>query len=357
MPPECTEVRLHVLSRDEVELFNALYTGCSALSLGFEDDRLRVSFLPVHRHPYRSEMISTIEVGGAALEIGFDQLFFSDRIQELTGGNDLTRYPDEVRAAVFEAALESLLDRFEAWSGHTADIPGIEMAPAESEVPASLFFELRRASNPAVIRGHLQVNESGTALLKEMIEKLPPAAGREWDDLPIRVWFEMGSARLSVRELASIEPRDIVLPDECALQNRNRVRIRWAPDRRLNGVLQDRTITVTESECEYEEGLEAMNEETLNHEDESAEDEPAAETEKAASVDDLPVELVFELGEQRMPLSALKRLQPGYVFNLEKTLEKPVTVRANGRIIGYGELVQIEDRIGVRVLELFEHDA
>jgi type III secretion protein Q len=53
-------------------------------------------------------------------------------------------------------------------------------------------------------------------------------------------------------------------------------------------------------------------------------------------------------------LKELKAVKPGYAFNLEKGLEKPVSIRANGKIVGHGELVSIDNRIGVRIIDFFE---
>ena len=77
-----------------------------------------------------------------------------------------------------------------------------------------------------------------------------------------------------------------------------------------------------------------------------------------ARMDDIPVRLVFEVGETTLPLGELQSLQPGYTFELPASVAEPVRIRANGKIVGSGELVQVGDRVGVRVLSLGEprHD-
>ena len=67
----------------------------------------------------------------------------------------------------------------------------------------------------------------------------------------------------------------------------------------------------------------------------------------------LPVELTFDIGHQTITLEQLNQLQPGYVFELNQPVSKPVTLRANGKIIGECELVNVNEHLGVRVLELF----
>lgn len=72
----------------------------------------------------------------------------------------------------------------------------------------------------------------------------------------------------------------------------------------------------------------------------------------AGAVEDIGISLLFEVGRQEMPLKQLRSLQAGYVFELPANAARPVTVRANGKAIGRGELVKIGERIGVRLVEM-----
>ncbi|OZI20017.1 hypothetical protein CAL26_20915 [Bordetella genomosp. 9] len=92
-----------------------------------------------------------------------------------------------------------------------------------------------------------------------------------------------------------------------------------------------------------------------------AQAEPAAMPEagtlpgaEGPDVDRIPVHLVFDLGELNMPLGELRRLRPGEFFDLQRRIDAgPVHIRANGTLIGTAELVDIDGRIGARVLTLF----
>ena len=72
-----------------------------------------------------------------------------------------------------------------------------------------------------------------------------------------------------------------------------------------------------------------------------------------AAFDDLPIKLVFELGRLDMPLGQLQEIGRGHVFQLERPLGEAVEIHAGGRRIGQGEVVRIDDQIGVRVIRLF----
>lgn len=72
----------------------------------------------------------------------------------------------------------------------------------------------------------------------------------------------------------------------------------------------------------------------------------------AVDVENLPVQMVFVAGEMEIPLRELHALAPGYVFDLGHPVDRHVEIRANGRTVGTGELVDIDGRVGVRVLSL-----
>jgi type III secretion system YscQ/HrcQ family protein len=67
---------------------------------------------------------------------------------------------------------------------------------------------------------------------------------------------------------------------------------------------------------------------------------------------DLPVTLVVELGRVSLPLTALADLKPGEVLGLSRHSREPVELTSNGRLVARGELVQIGDELGVRVLRV-----
>jgi type III secretion protein Q len=76
----------------------------------------------------------------------------------------------------------------------------------------------------------------------------------------------------------------------------------------------------------------------------------------AAQVEGLPVTLSFEAGEISLTVAELKALAPGAMLSFGRKLaDSPITIRANGRVLGAGELVLIDDFLGVRLIELRDH--
>jgi type III secretion system YscQ/HrcQ family protein len=70
---------------------------------------------------------------------------------------------------------------------------------------------------------------------------------------------------------------------------------------------------------------------------------------------ELGVIVDFDLGRMNIPLAQVEAWQPGAVVPLEPpalSAGVEVTIRANGQTIGIGDLVRIDDRVGVRITRM-----
>jgi type III secretion protein Q len=56
------------------------------------------------------------------------------------------------------------------------------------------------------------------------------------------------------------------------------------------------------------------------------------------------------VGEKEMTLSEAQGLVPGTILELDRTGPDPVRIALNGKIAGQGELVEVDGRLGVRIL-------
>lgn len=84
-----------------------------------------------------------------------------------------------------------------------------------------------------------------------------------------------------------------------------------------------------------------------------------AETAKAEKpvdqVGELPIKMMFELSTLHMPYEKVKEITEGSQIDIGVDLNAPITVRANGKVIGKGQLIQIEKNIGVQMTELWKN--
>ncbi len=70
-----------------------------------------------------------------------------------------------------------------------------------------------------------------------------------------------------------------------------------------------------------------------------------------SSLNDIEVTIRFGVGSTTASLEEISSIKPGYVFETGMQADQPVVIELNGAVLGYGELVQIGDRLGVRVKE------
>ncbi len=77
---------------------------------------------------------------------------------------------------------------------------------------------------------------------------------------------------------------------------------------------------------------------------------PEIEHDQNLSLDELPVLFQVVLAEKEFTLAELRSLGAGSVVELGRGETEPVRLALNGKLLGTGELVRIEGRLGVRVL-------
>ncbi len=67
---------------------------------------------------------------------------------------------------------------------------------------------------------------------------------------------------------------------------------------------------------------------------------------------DLPVTVSIELGRTRLPVEEVLRLGQGSVVELEKLAGEPLEILVQGRPIGKGEVVVVNEKFGIRLTDI-----
>jgi flagellar motor switch protein FliN/FliY len=74
------------------------------------------------------------------------------------------------------------------------------------------------------------------------------------------------------------------------------------------------------------------------------------------AVQDIPVQISVVLGKTTMQVHQLLKLGRGAVIELNKKVGEPVDIYVNNRLIARGEVVVVEDRVGVTMTEIIKGD-
>jgi type III secretion protein Q len=162
--------------------------------------------------------------------------------------------------------------------------------------------------------------------------------------IPHEVSFRLGYCSVSRSELMALRPGDGLLLDNLTDDQKvvavvaNRLaqlcsrndRQQWCLHGALNIPLTPQLMNFTDFPEQY-----AM--------DKTSPDD-------AVSLASLPVHLVFEIGRVDMKIDEISAVGVGHVFELHRQIQASVDILAGGKKIGVGEVVQVGEVLGVRVV-------
>ena len=86
--------------------------------------------------------------------------------------------------------------------------------------------------------------------------------------------------------------------------------------------------------------------------DDEIKEEFSPETEEMISTEEIPIELHVEVGTILMDLKKVLQLKPGNLLELGIKPEQGVNLMVHGKPFAKGELLQVGDVLGVRIIKL-----
>ena len=72
------------------------------------------------------------------------------------------------------------------------------------------------------------------------------------------------------------------------------------------------------------------------------------------AVFDVPVQVSAVLGRARMDVGELLKLGPGTVLELDRKVGEAIDIYVNNRLVARGEVVLVEDKLGVTMTEIIK---
>lgn len=173
---------------------------------------------------------------------------------------------------------------------------------------------------------------------EESLARAPRAAAEAGvcRDVPVRLSLRLGETELTAEEAGGMRPGDVV----CYSAESGELHWLMCGGLRLGGRLEGTRFRLQHWSLEPQGG--DMGE---IHMDEGR-------TVEALALEGLPVPVSIEAGSVQLTVGELSALRCGDVIVLSDPLLAPVNVRAGSRLLGRGELVDVEGRRGVRLLEV-----
>lgn len=395
------------LSADAVKFANRLNRRGSG-SLAFTSDGQSYLLRP-DSSARCSEFSASVQcnINGHRLQVGLNSGLCGLLLSDWLSLEEIAALPNDLKQSVIAAAFEPIRDFFVKHSAGNFSVENIECQPARPS-QSSLFFNLSSINGVAAGYAFVDIGAQTADILGEVwqavTESAPPT---DTANLPIPVEVIIGNADLNLDEFRRLGEGDVVLLD-VAFSETKEVYVRIGGNicfssliEGSNLIIQKRGGATMASDEQPSVDLEAEDQEaeiqttdnqetdTLDAEQKSSSDDlpfaeeppsevslnestlsepPLNESPSSAGPDnqddrqdtiqpndlsDLPIRLLFIVDQFNAALKEIEQVKPGYVFELNKKPVGKVEIRANGTPIGSGELVQIEDRAGVRVLELY----
>lgn len=244
-----------------------------------------------------------------------------------------------MRAAFMEALLEQALEALRAMERGPTRIESIGIAPqGASELPQR--FGILLDNGIERLSGRLSTSSLGLMLMAGLAAQREPAAGPlAAQDVAITLRATVGVTRLPAATLASLATGDAILLDHCWAAQTGELWLgtgHWGLRVRED---DNANLEITQP-FHYTESI--MN----------IDDDSDTSNDSLAALDDLPVRLCFDLGERTLTLGEVTTLQEGQVLELATPLSQAVSIRANGALVGTGELLEIGGRIAVGITSL-----
>jgi type III secretion system YscQ/HrcQ family protein len=281
----------------------------------------------------------------------------ADALLALPDGLNVEDIPAELKPALLASALEPLLDQASRALGHVFRLawpPGDRTQSADSgpENPVKERFLVPftvtdSAGNPAGA-GAARIPLSAAALsaLADMARFFPRRSAADCSALPLSLSLCAARESFPIRILREAEPGDVLrfsCPAHQPLTLEVNGRTLWTAS------LADGKITL--------EGVLNNNPEeaAMSATPENAATPAAKDATPGLSQDDigaLEITLSLELDERRITIGELAVLAPGHILHTTASLDAPVTIKAGGKAVGRGRLVEVGGNLGVLIASL-----
>lgn len=270
-------------------------------------------------------------IGSANFDIGLKEwpkLYFAEReILQV----DLKTLPQTVAKSILEGAFLNAIESLEDALHQEVRIISIEFGAAQAPYTERLEFIIKGSDHSSTwIDGALFLPESLLPLLAEAWNTLPFKTPQK-TNLPVegKAFMEIGRQTLTLKEFRSLRENDILLLGEGPDFEQGEVWLTLSEDQAFQADWHNGTVTLRSPL--------AFQTLPLN---------------SSMDIDRIPLDLQFVVGQKKLTLQELRALKPGYSFDFPASLEGPVKLMANGQLVGTGEIVMIEDRLGVKLIGL-----
>lgn len=270
--------------------------------------------------------------------IGLGQFSLRSIISRVDSSEDPSTLKEaSLLLVLVEAASDTWVSRLEKSIDAKISLHSISF-----EMPDQLKYEVRLSFQ--VYRSGLKVenmlllgDEAVTASLCNAIEEILPAdTDHDVGKIPaIPVLASLGSTEVLHRDLRGLEAGDVIFITRQTRSNPDELTLKIGARHTVVGTYHKDGICVI-----FDEENNLMVENKSN-------------SDNSEPVGNMAVRLDFDIGSVEIDIKDLQNVTEGYVFAMDRNAKAPVVIRCGTRIVGSGELVEINGKqLAVRLVTM-----
>ncbi|MEW4486703.1 FliM/FliN family flagellar motor switch protein [Thalassoglobus sp. JC818] len=324
-------LQLETIDREVMAFRNSLL--CPRREIGFavQDERFLLTFANEDhcRAPVLSFAIEGCQLDPIWISLTDTKLF--EGCVEWLDENHLEDLPEEFASTLLDSTLGELLESLSSKFGDDLEITTVEIGTSLPATENTIPFEL--SSSAARTFGSIHCSKEWCSRIQKALATINHSASNDINALEIVELIDLGSAKLRIDELTSVEPGDVVLFDESDLLEDGCVTAQFGQTGQLrlqvddSDLVFDRWSPFTQSHCQQGDEV------------------------PPTVAGDLRVDLQASCGRVNISLSELSTLEEGTPIRSCGTNAKTVELKSSNQTVGTGELIQIDEQLGVRIVE------
>ncbi len=336
----CRLLRPRQISAAEIALENTLLDYLTPVLLPADNGIVsvqRVDPKAIHLQPY---IAINFALNGKPSRLVLDKPFAKAFFAPFIATENLPDLPKALRLAVAEAVLDKALQHFAGHLGWNIEITAIN--PYRKRTTFYNWFFRIALNDVAQGLGFVELTPELSELIVQSLPHAPPQAASQpavaedyWSAIETEVNFIFSELELSATEYSLLSPGDVLLTGLPGLDEKIPVIVDVFPNYRSLAFLTDTTLTISSAP-------------EINMQDYIADDAPIA----SDDINELGIKLTFDVGNRTVTLGELKQFKPGFSMELDRLVENPVRILANGKLFGHGQLIQVGKRIGVQITDI-----
>lgn len=288
-----------------------------------------------------------IEWGGGQLALDLPPATLNQWLLAVLALPELDSLPEAFQPVALAHLLDQLLAPLQASGRGSAQLRDTQPAQGRPDwAPHAVQLTLTLADgNP--LQALLHMDSLGLMLVGSLAQSAAPADhAPDPDELPVALELCIGQTVLPAAQLSALKVGGWVACSQSHLGAGDALLLRcalkagqhWSLPARVDGlqlIPLSRACIMSISQTPGDD---------LNSH--------AGDDESPVSLDQMPVHLSFDLGRKTLTLAQLRQLGEGQALALDRPVQQGVTLRANGAVIGQGQLLDIDGRMGVLISSL-----